>query len=209
MEQGLAVFLTSALLISLSGVLSPGPMTAAVIGRGGRSWSAGIYVSLGHGIVEVPLILLLYLGLGGLFETQWVRMSVGIAGGSYLLYSGRGLLRPADELDAGGKGKAAPSVLAGVLLSAWNPWFLLWWATIGLGLVMGAAGFGAKGVVLFTAVHWLADLLWYTFLSVLSYRGTKALGVGIYRKVSIVCGIFMLFFGGAFIMGSLKLLASG
>jgi threonine/homoserine/homoserine lactone efflux protein len=209
MEQGLAVFLASALLISLSGVLSPGPMTAAVIGRGGRSWSTGIYVSLGHGIIEVPLILLLYLGLGGLFETQWVRISVGIVGGIYLLYTGRGLLRPADELDAGKEGKAAPSVLAGVLLSAGNPWFLLWWATIGLGLVMGAAGFGTKGIVLFTAVHWMADLLWYTFLSALSYRGTKALGTGIYRKVSIGCGLFMLFFGGAFILGSLKLLAAG
>jgi len=209
-EQSLGIFLASALLISLSGVLSPGPMTAAVIGMGGRHRLAGLYVSLGHGIVEAPLILLLFFGAGSFLADERVRIAVGLAGGAYLLYTAWGLLRPARgaETSAPG-GKSSPALLAGVFLSMANPWFLLWWATIGLGLVMGAAKFGAAGVVLFIVVHWLADLAWYTFLSAASHRGVKAFGLGLYRKASVACGLLMVFFGGAFIHGAVRLLAAG
>jgi threonine/homoserine/homoserine lactone efflux protein len=204
MEQGLLVFLASAIMISLSGVLSPGPMTAAVIQHGARSRLTGVYVSLGHGVVEVPLIILLAFGAGSLFETQGVRLFVGLAGGTYLLYMGKGLLRPGDLSPDEQKGPS--SLMAGIALSIGNPYFLLWWATVGLGLVLSAVKFGALGLALFIAVHWLCDLIWYTLLSSLSYRGVRTFGSGLYRKVSIVCGLAMLFFGGAFILGSLKLL---
>jgi threonine/homoserine/homoserine lactone efflux protein len=206
MEQGLLFFLASAVMISLSGVLSPGPMTAAVIQHGGRSRLTGVYVSLGHGVVEVPLIILLALGAGSLFETPGVRIFVGLAGGAYLLHMGKGLLRPGDLSPEGQAGSS--SLMAGIALSIGNPYFLLWWATVGLGLVLSAVKFGALGLVLFIAIHWLCDLIWYTLLSSLSYRGVKTFGSGLYRKVSIACGLAMLFFGGGFIVSSLKLLAA-
>ena len=193
-------------MISLSGVLSPGPMTAAVLQHGARSRLTGVYVSLGHGVVEVPLIILLALGAGSLFEAPAVRLFVGLAGGTYLLSMGKGLLRPADLSPDTRTGPS--SLVAGIALSIGNPYFLLWWATVGLGLVLSAGRFGALGIALFIAVHWLCDLIWYTFLSSLSYRGVKTFGSGLYKKVSIVCGLAMLFFGGAFILGSLKLLTA-
>jgi threonine/homoserine/homoserine lactone efflux protein len=206
MEQGLPVFLASAVMISLSGVLSPGPMTAAVIQHGARSRLTGVYVSLGHGVVEIPLIILLAFGAGSLFETPGVRLFVGLAGGTYLLHMGKGLLRPGDlSLD---EQKGPSSLMAGIALSIGNPYFLLWWATVGLGLVLSAARFGALGLVLFIVLHWLCDLVWYTLLSSLSFRGVRTFGSGLYRKVSIICGLAMLFFGGAFILGSLKLLTA-
>jgi threonine/homoserine/homoserine lactone efflux protein len=206
MEQGLPVFLASAVMISLSGVLSPGPMTAAVIQHGARSRLTGVYVSLGHGVVEIPLIILLAFGAGSLFETPGVRLFVGLAGGTYLLHMGKGLLRPGDlSLD---EQKGPSSLMAGIALSIGNPYFLLWWATVGLGLVLSAARFGALGLVLFIVLHWLCDLVWYTLLSSLSFRGVRTFGSGLYRMVSIICGLAMLFFGGAFILGSLKLLTA-
>lgn len=207
MEQNLWIFLLSAVLISLSGVLSPGPMTAAVVERGGRSGRSGIYISLGHGAVELPIIAVLALGAGSVFQTQWVKIVVGIAGGIYLLYLGRGMLRPPAADPSGGKAGQGSSVLAGILLSIGNPYFIIWWATVGLGLVISATAFGVMGVVLFAIVHWLCDLVWLGFLSAASNRGVKRFGPGFYRKVSLVSGGVLLFFGVVFIWNSARLLA--
>jgi threonine/homoserine/homoserine lactone efflux protein len=206
MEHSLSIFLASALLISLSGVLSPGPMTAAVLQHGARSRLSGVWVSLGHGIVEIPLILLLFFGAGKTLEHELVRMSVGLAGGLFLLYMATGLFRPG-ELSSVSSGNKPSSLAAGVVLSIGNPYFLLWWATIGLGLVLTSYQFGIPGLVLFIVVHWLADLIWYTFLSMLSFQSVKRFGNGLYKTVSIVCGVVMLLFGGAFIWNALKLIA--
>ncbi|MCX7668933.1 MAG: lysine transporter LysE, partial [Anaerolineae bacterium] len=45
------------MLISLSGALSPGPLTALAIGEGARAgrW-AGTRLAIGHGLVEIPLV---------------------------------------------------------------------------------------------------------------------------------------------------------
>jgi threonine/homoserine/homoserine lactone efflux protein len=200
--QSLGIFLFSAVVISLSGVLSPGPMTAAVVGQGGRSRLAGLYVSLGHGAVEMPLIALIFFGAGGLLAHHWVRVLVGAAGGIYLLFMGKGLLGAHGGPKAP-EGRGASSVTAGVVLSVGNPYFLLWWATVGVGLVTGAAGFGLKGLLLFALVHWLTDLIWLSVLSVASHKGMKAFGAG--RKVSVVCGLALIFYGGLFLYGSLKM----
>lgn len=205
MEQSLLVFLGSALLISLSGVLSPGPMTAAVIQHGSRSRLSGVWVSLGHGVVEVPLILLLFVGAGKFLQNETVRIIVGFAGGAYLIFMAKGLLRPGELTDSQ-EGKTPSSLLAGIFLSIGNPYFLLWWATIGLGLVLSAIGFGIMGLVLFIIVHWLADLVWYTFLSLVAHKGVNTFGSGLYRKVSMLCGAAVFFFGGAFIVGAMKLI---
>ncbi|MEJ2323418.1 MAG: LysE family transporter [Nitrospirota bacterium] len=210
MEQSLGLFLLSAVLISLSGVLSPGPMTAAVVERGGRSGLSGIYISIGHGLVEFPLIAILALGAGALFKHDWTRIFVGVSGGAYLFYLGLGMLRSPGAADMAeedaGRGS---SVVSGVLLSVGNPYFLLWWATVGLGLVLSATAFGVLGVVLFAVVHWLCDLLWLGFLAAASNRGAKRLGQGFYRKVSLVSGVVLVFFGGVFLWNSVRLLAGG
>lgn len=206
MEQNLPFFLASALLISLSGVLSPGPMTAAVIQHGTRSRLSGLWVSLGHGVIEIPLIIILFFGAGEFLEHELVRISVGLAGGIFLLHMAKGLFRPG-ELTELSSLKVSSSLTTGVLLSIGNPYFLLWWATIGLGLVLTSYQFGIPGLVLFILVHWLADLLWYTFLSMLSFQGFKRFGSGLYRTVSVFCGLVMLFFGSAFIWSALKLIA--
>jgi len=204
MGQSLPVFLVSALLISLSGVLSPGPMTAAVIQHGARSKLSGVWVSLGHGLVEVPLILLLFVGAGKFLEHEAVRAIIGLTGGAYLIFMARGLLKP-KALTGESSEKPPSSLTAGIFLSIGNPYFLLWWATIGLGLVLGSIGFGVLGLVLFIIVHWMADLVWYTLLSLVSHKGVSTFGSGLYKKVSIFCGAVMFFYGGAFIIGALRL----
>jgi threonine/homoserine/homoserine lactone efflux protein len=203
MEQSLPLFLFSAVLISLSGVLSPGPLTAAVIEGGSRSRLTGLYVSLGHAAVEMPLIAFIALGAGSVLSHGPVRAAVGAAGGLYLLYMARGMLGQAPA-GAGAEPGGASSVLSGVVLSAGNPYFVLWWATVGAGLVISASGFGAVGLVLFALLHWLCDLAWLAFLSIASHRGARAFGARLSRKVSVFCGVVMLFYGGLFIYNSAR-----
>lgn len=206
MGQSLGIFLFSAVVISLSGVLSPGPMTAAVIEHGGRSRLAGLYMSLGHGLVEMPLIGVIFLGAGGLLAHHSVRIMVGAAGGIYLLFMGRGLLRRGHGPESR-EGRRASSLLSGIVLSIFNPYFLLWWATVGVGLVVGAANFGLKGLFLFALVHWLSDLIWLSLLSAASHKGIKAFGAG--RKVRVLCGLGLIFYGGLFIYDSLRMALAG
>jgi hypothetical protein len=82
----------------------------------------------------------------------------------------------------------------------------LGWGTIGAGLVINAIRFGLIGLILFALFHWLCDLLWYSLLSLASFKGIKMFGTGVYKKVNVFCGFVMLFYGGVFILSSLKLL---
>ncbi len=207
MTHELIIFLASAAVISLSGVMSPGPMTAAAIGHGARSRSAGVSISLGHGAVEVPLIIVLYMGASAIFQADWTRITIGLAGGVFLLYMGMGLMRIKAELPSESSANSTKnSFTTGVLMSIGNPYFLLWWATIGLGLVMGAERFGLTGIIAFIIVHWSCDLIWFTILSVLANKGVETFGARLYQRVSQVCGAALILFGGLFIAHSIRLL---
>jgi threonine/homoserine/homoserine lactone efflux protein len=203
MEHNLIIFLFSAVMISLSGVLSPGPMTAAVIQQGSRSGLTGIYIAFGHGVIEMPLIFLIFFGAGSLFQLEWIRILIGMAGGIYLLFMAKDLLTSRKNEEVKKEGRMPSSFYSGMLLSIGNPSFLLWWGTIGVGLVLNAIRFGLVGLILFALFHWLCDLLWYSFLSLASFKGIKMFGAGFYKKINIFCGFVMLFYGGVFILNSL------
>jgi threonine/homoserine/homoserine lactone efflux protein len=202
-------FLLSAIIISLSGVMAPGAVTAATIAQGTRSRWAGLLISVGHGIVEMPLIFLLMLGLHFLFEMDTVKIAIGILGGGFLLWMGYGMLRQTRRPLAEQSGTfKSNSIRTGMLLSATNPYFLLWWATVGLNLALRAEGFGSLALVLFAIVHWVCDVVWLSFLSLASFYTHKGAGLisGHVQKVILgICGITLLFFAGKFIGDALRL----
>ena len=101
--EGLAAFLFKAVVISLSGVMAPGPVTAATVAAGTRRRHAGGLIALGHGVVELPLIVLIVGGIGRLLESAAVRIGIGLAGGGFLLLMGAQMLiglRKAADLSA-------------------------------------------------------------------------------------------------------------
>lgn len=87
----------------------------------------------------------------------------------------------------------------GVILSGANPYFLIWWATVGLALATQAVELGILAFVLFAVIHWLCDLVWLEVLSFASNKGTEILGDRIQRIVLVVCGAMLVFFGGKFL----------
>lgn len=196
-------FLIQAILISLSGVMAPGPLTVVVVGKGARSPWAGALIALGHGIVEFPLMALIVVGLAPILRHQTVSAAIGLAGGAVLLWMGWGLLRslrgPAPEAEE----REASPLVAGVLMSAGNPYFVVWWATVGATLVLGAWEFGLWPLVLFGVIHWSLDLIWYFVLSSASYRGVRLLGPRFLSGVSLAAGLLLLFFGVRFVLDAL------
>jgi len=193
-------FLLTAVAISLSGVMAPGPITAATLVAGSRSRHAGAMIALGHAAVEMPLILLLAAGVGFIFQYPTVKAGIGLAGGAVLILMGAQLLLSLRNLQAeANAGLQRHPFVTGVVLSGTNPYFLVWWLTIGLSLATRAAEFGAAALVAFGIVHWLCDLVWLEVLSQAGYHGTRVFGPRSQRIVSAVCGVVLLGFGLKFL----------
>jgi threonine/homoserine/homoserine lactone efflux protein len=90
--DSLPAFLLTAVAISLSGVMAPGPITVATLVAGARWRHAGAMICVGHVVVELPLIVLLVTGLSAFLESKAVRAGIGLAGGGLLLLMGVQLL---------------------------------------------------------------------------------------------------------------------
>lgn len=198
-------FLLKAVLISLSGVMAPGPITAVTLSKGTGHPQAGAYIALGHFIVELPLIILIIIGLGKFLEIDWIKMTIGILGGLFLLKMSLGLLKNITNTSIGKNTFSYTPFHAGIVLSIANPYFLIWWATIGAMLITGAYQFGVMGLIAFILVHWSCDFCWYFFLSSLTFKGGQFFGHRLQQVLFAVCGIFLLFFSGKFIYDALSI----
>jgi len=204
--MSLLAFLLQAGVISLSGVMAPGPMTAVTVSRGADSPHAGALVAIGHGVVEFPLMAGIYFGLGALFEVASVQAIIALIGGAFLIYSAIGMLRQAAQpVAAAGHSQHSPLV-AGILLSLGNPYFLIWWASVGATLILRAVAFGTLGFVVFALLHWLCDFLWSYFLSALSFQGGRFFGRTFQRVVFAVSGVLLVVFGAIYLIDAARML---
>jgi threonine/homoserine/homoserine lactone efflux protein len=200
-------FLLQTIIISLTGVMAPGAVTAATLAHGSRHRWAGVWIAVGHGIVEIPLIFLLILGLGTVLKTDTAKITIGVIGGTFLVYLGIMTLR--EPVSAGPdtkKSRTGGPMLTGLVLSATNPYFLFWWATVGLNLALQARDLGAWALVIFAAVHWSCDLVWLTILSMTAFHGTNILSLKVQKWILAFCGAAMAAFGLKFLYDAIKLL---
>jgi len=199
------VFLFEVFAVSLTGALQPGPVTATAISLGLRNRYAGLLLAVGHGIVEFPLVVLIVVGLGRIFEAEPAQIAIGLIGGVVLLVMAVQIVRDSgrqlqdQEQDGPFASSGRTAVVAGLVLSVSNPYFLLWWATVGLALATKARGFGTWGFGLFALVHWLVDLGWLGALSWASFKGRRLLNQRHQRAVLLICAALVALFGALFI----------
>jgi len=59
------------------------------------------------------------------------------------------------------------------VLTGGQPYFLLWWATVGLTLTNHAMEWGVLALGLFALVHWMCDLGWLEVLSFAGFKGSE------------------------------------
>src|SRR3990170_2192404 len=134
-----AIFCTS-FLVSLTGALSPGPLTTLAVREGVRKgfW-AGPALAAGHGIVELALVIALALGLDQLLDSDAI----------------------------------AAVIASGVAASLSNPFWFVWWATVGAAYIAEALDEGAIGVATFYSAHILTDLGWLSLIALALASGRR------------------------------------
>ncbi len=206
-DQGalMLTILLSVVVISFSGVMMPGPMFAVTLAKSYKSPWAGAQIALGHAVIEVPLILLIYFGFARFFENSIVQLVLSIAGGGMIIWLGISMFRARVGVVQRGKDLPYNAFVAGILTTGLNPYFILWWATIGSMLVMRFLDFGVQGLLVFIVVHWACDLIWYSFVSILVYRTHSLWGRRFQEGVFIACSLLLVGFGSWFLISGLKL----
>ena len=197
--------LASVVVISLSGVMMPGPVFAVTVAKSYRSVWAGAKISIGHAVIEVPLILLIYFGFAQFFQNTTVQVVLSILGGGMIIWLGVSMFRARTEVVQSGKDLPYGAVTAGILTSGLNPFFLLWWATVGSMLIMKFLDFGTTGIIAFAVTHWACDLVWLTLVSVLVYKTRTLWGRKVQEGIFIICSLALVGFGGWFLVSGILL----
>ncbi len=197
----ITLFLTS-FVIALSGALMPGPLLTMTISESSRrGLSTGPMMILGHGVLELAVVIALLSGFGPLLLRNDVFVAVSLVGGVTLLWIAFSMLRSIPQLSLvveQDSVKRRNLITAGVLLSAFNPYFILWWASIGFGYIVYAAKLGTLGVVSFFLGHIFADLSWYTFISFGVVKGKRFMSDRGYRGLISCCAVLLVVFSGYF-----------
>ena len=200
------LFSASSFLVGLSGALVPGPMLTVTISNSlHKGPMAGPMVVSGHIIAEVAILMLLLLGLGWLIGSATATLLIGTVGGLVLVYMGYRISQSSPPRFQG-KVKAPDkhgSVLGGILSSISNPYFFIWWVTIGWAFVLQGLEFaGLAGILGFMAGHWAADLGFYSLVSFFTSKGSDILTQKYYRALMYGCGIFMICLGIYFVFSA-------
>ncbi len=198
--------LLSAVVISLSGVMLPGPMFAVALAKSYKSPWAGAQMSLGHAVVEVPLIILIWFWVNQaqIFGNAWVQLAMGIAGGGVIVWMGIGLLRARREITSESRDVPHSAFTAGIVMSGLNPFFLAWWVGIGIPLIDKFRDFGAVGLGSLILVHWLCDLVWLSFVSVTVYKTHSFWNQRVHEWVFTILSLALFFFAGWFVVSGVQ-----
>jgi threonine/homoserine/homoserine lactone efflux protein len=185
-------------VISISGALAPGPLTAATASAGlKRGWKAGLETALGHTLVELPLVVLLAFGVAAVFKNPVANLAIGVVGSAFLVFFGFGTLRDAGRLDRTpdfGFRRATTPLATGVVLTGLNPYFIAWWIGVGTPLINDAlriAGFAGVGLLYIFHV-WL-DYAWLSLIAALSSVGRFKAAV--FRWLLLALGAIVIGFG--------------
>ena len=206
----LSLFIT-VVLISSSGALAPGPLFFANVSLGlDHGAKSGLYFSIGHSIVEFPLILLLSYGLLSVLNAVYIKTFIGLAGGVTLIFFGLLQLRSSYKFRSAAlnneykKRRLSNPLLIGVLLTGLNPFFIIWWLTVGAQLIyLSLALASLLGVLIVFLFHVWIDYAWLITTAYLARKGKMIINSKIYRVILFFFGIVLIYFGIHFILSSI------
>lgn len=213
-------------LIGFTGAITPGPVLTAVIKETPqRGWKTGPLVVVGHSIIELVLLIGLILGLGVILRSITAELIISLVGGILLCFFAALMLidvfvkkvsinkeLSGEETDQ--KKKSYVPIVDGIILSVSNPFWIVWWTTIGLGLIYTELpplavvpnDFGLIGLTIFYFGHILSDLSWYSFISVMLASGKRWINDRVYHVLLIICAAFLIYLGVVFTINGIKLI---
>ncbi len=205
----IATFL-SAVVVSFSGAVMPGPLLTYTIRQAlGIGPKAGFFIITGHVLLELLLIMLIFLGFDIILQSEIAQIAIGLVGGALLAWMGADMLlsaiRNKAKISMDGDANQKNMLTSGAVISAMNPYFLLWWAIIGLGFLLEAyKGFGIWGVAAFYVGHATTDYLWYGGVSTVVGKTRKFMKQSFYRILIGILGAALVYFGVMFLTNAIR-----
>jgi threonine/homoserine/homoserine lactone efflux protein len=201
----------SAFVIGLTGAMAPGPYLTVTITRTmEKGRLSAMLMLVGHALLEGLLLVGFAFGLQNFLARPTVTTFLAVVGGGFLVWMGASLLRGAV------KGTVSPEarpekadsrfgpIVQGATVSLSNPYWTLWWVTIGVKLASDGLAIGAIGVAAFFIGHQLADIAWYGAVIMAVSSGRRILSDKLYRGIIGTCAAFLLYLGASFIIDGIS-----
>lgn len=201
-------FAATVILLSTSGALAPGPLFFVTITHGTKTGAkSGLMFSIAHSIIEFTIVMLLAIGLLSVANQPAVKLMVGGAGGIALIVFGslqiRSSLHETNETTSTKK-TTKHLLLLGLALTGLNPYFIIWWLTIGANLILLSLEFaGLWGVLFMYICHVWVDYAWLTLVAGFAKKGAKILRKKWYRALIAIFGAILIYFGLSFLIDAL------
>ena len=200
--QEILGFAIMVVAVSASGVMSPGPLFSANIIYGLKEGKiAGLKIAVGHTIVGFPLIIL--LGTGIITSNIFPEFRVLIAViGALGLFAFAGLQIKSifqKNFQKNIKPSRGP-ILAGIFLSALNPFFIIWWLTVGLKLITESIElWGFLGIIILFLFHIWMDYVWLYIVAFFASKSRNFLSNRNYKILVISLATVLIYFGLRFL----------
>jgi threonine/homoserine/homoserine lactone efflux protein len=201
----------SAFAVGLSGAMMPGSLLTYTIRKSLSSGPrSGFIIAAGHALLELILVIVIFLGFDRFLQAEPIQIGIGIIGGILLSWMGLDMIISsaknkvsvqADQEQA----RSGNMIISAILISAANPYFLLWWAVVGLGFIMQSyESFGLAGVAVYYFGHISADIGWYGLVSAVVGTTRRFISEKLYRIILVILGALLIFFGGKFAFEAVK-----
>ena len=191
------------IIISASGVMSPGPLFAANITYGLREGvKSGIKIGIGHSIVELPLVILLGIGVFSLEIFPEFKTIISIFGALTLFGFAALQIKTiiGKKKNILKKPKQGP-IITGIVFSALNPFFIIWWITIGFKLISDAMMIWAfVGVLIVFLSHIWMDFAWLGLTAFLASKSKKIISNRNYKIIIFGLSLTLIYFGITFLI---------
>ena len=211
MNEIAQIFLGS-LMVAFTGALMPGPMLTLVISSvAQKGFKTAVFIVIGHSVLELLIVISFYLGVLKYLDNLLAVKIISMVGGAFLIYMAASIIvsiaRKKIKLDLDTKriaqnlGTKGTFIIAGkgILISLANPYWYVWWMTIGATFMIKSVQHSFGGVASFYTGHILADFIWYLFIGFLISTGRRFFNQKIYIGILIACSLFLLYLGIKFI----------
>jgi threonine/homoserine/homoserine lactone efflux protein len=205
-------------IVALTGAMSPGPLLTYTIIKSAktnkRGYLMGLWIITGHAILEMGIVILLLLGFSFVLKNVTVVRIIGVSGGLILILFGASIIRDIfngnistnflntrdepkkDSELIEDKGIENP-IIGGIMVSMSNPYWWVWWATIGFAFMIqfNISFKNWTKLLAFFLGHEAGDLIWYLLVSTLAFFGLRHMNRKAYYGILMFCALFMVLFG--------------
>jgi len=197
-QVNLGAIFGSSFVLGLSGAMMPGSLLVVNINETSRRGIVGgVLAVTGHAVLELLVVAGFAFGLGGVLAHERVAGGIGLVGSAVLAWMAYGIIRSAwrGDVSLETTGSDAQNHLgplaAGSLATVSNPYWMLWWASIGAAYAALALGRGPAALWAFYVGHISSDFAWYLLVSLVIITGKKFISDRLYRGLLLSCGVFL------------------